>query len=126
MIKKPLLIDVSDMITQTEAGKLRGVSRTTIHNFVLRGQLPFVHIGDKILVSRRDVSKLKTVRQLRTDDEMIEDVLRVAKKLGRLPNSSEYKKRGSIHLSSVCRRFGGWSNVYQAARQKMNNAKPVG
>ena len=105
-MKKSTLIDISDMITQTEAGKLRGVSRTTIHNFVLRKQLSFVLVGDKIFVTRREVLNLNTIRKRKTDDEMIEDVLRVAKTLGRLPSSLEYKRLGSIHLSSVCRRFG--------------------
>ena len=114
------LVDVSDLITQTEAGQVCGVSHTTIHNFVNRGALDSVEIGGKMFVFRRQVQALKIdgkVRKVRTDAELLDDVLRVALELGRLPNSTEYKRRGRIHLSSVCSRFGGWASVIGAARK---------
>lgn len=112
-----VLMRLEDLITQTQAGKLRGVSRTTIHNYVLNGQLNSIKIGDKIFVSRKEISRLKIRYTVRTDEELLADVRRVAKKLKRLPNSAEYKKHGSIHLSSVCKRFGSWANVIEAIRR---------
>ena len=117
---KPTLIDISDLMTQTEAAKLKRVTTPTIHNFILRGQLQPIHIRDKTFVQRSEVLKLRMSWKYRTDAELIEDVLKVAKKLGRLPNSSEYKKRGSISVSCVCRRFGGWANAIAAARRVKN------
>ncbi len=104
-------VNIRNLITQTEAGKLRNVSRTTIHNYVLSGRLNSVKIGDKIFVYRGEVMKLKVRHVVRTDKEVLTDVRRVAKELGRTPNSSEYKRHGRIHLSSACRRFGNWANL---------------
>jgi len=114
------LVDVNDLITQTEAAEMCGVSRTTIHNFVNRGALDSVEIGGKMFVFRRQVQALKIdgkVRKVRTDAELLGDVLRVERELGRPPNSAEYKRHGRVHLSSVCRRFGDWAGVIEAARK---------
>ena len=115
----PTLVDVTDLITQTDAGKLRGVSRPAIYSLVQRGRLRSVEICGTVYVFRSEVERLKTNSKVRTDDELLREVLRVKKLVGHLPNSLEYKKHGRIHLSSLCRRFGGWPKVIEAARAKI-------
>lgn len=107
-------LNVEDLITQTEAGRLRGVSRTTIHNYVKSGHLTSLKIGDKIFVFRSEVKRLKVKHNVRTDEQLLNDVRRVARKLRRVPSSFDYKRHGKIHLSTVSKQLGGWSNVVAA------------
>lgn len=61
MAKKPLKatqqedIDVSDLMTQAEAAKARGVSRAAITDLVKRGRLRTVELFGKKLVYRSEV-----------------------------------------------------------------------
>ncbi len=48
-------IDPDDMITQTEAARIRGVSHEAIRNLVQRGRLKAHRIGGKVFVSRKEV-----------------------------------------------------------------------
>jgi hypothetical protein len=116
-------VDVSDLITQTTAARLRGVSRPAIHDLVLRGRLRSIEIDGTVFVYRSEVLAFKPPKReevkAMTDNEVLQDVLRVADLLGRLPSSYEQQKHGQIHLSTLCKRFGGWSNVHRAARRKM-------
>jgi len=104
-------VDADDLITQTEAGELRGVTRPAIHSLVVRGRLRSIKIGGTIYVFRSEVLRLKTNRTIRSDEEILRDVRRVARMLRHKPTSTEYKEHGKIHLSSVCKRFGNWSKV---------------
>ena len=47
--------DLSDLITQTEAAKLRGVSRAAIRALILRGRLQSVEMFGRNLVYRSEV-----------------------------------------------------------------------
>lgn len=104
-------LNADSLITQTEAARLRGVTRPAIHSLVTRGRLKSVRIGGTIYVFRPEVLRLKTNRAVRSDEEMLADVRRVARIVKHKPTSAEYKRYGRIHLSSVCRRFGGWGGV---------------
>jgi excisionase family DNA binding protein len=46
---------LSDLITQTEAARLRNVSRAAIHALVKRGRLSVVMVGGKAFVRRSEV-----------------------------------------------------------------------
>jgi hypothetical protein len=63
MPDRPAHIDISDLITQTEASKLRGTTRAAIHDLVERKRLGSVRIGDKTFVSRREVLAFTALRQ---------------------------------------------------------------
>jgi excisionase family DNA binding protein len=49
------LLDPEDLISQTEAAELRGVTRASINELVTRGRLRSVTIGGKVLLYRREV-----------------------------------------------------------------------
>jgi DNA binding domain, excisionase family len=49
--------DPSDWISQSEAARLRGVSRQAIALLVKRGRLPVLKIGGRALVRRKDVEE---------------------------------------------------------------------
>jgi excisionase family DNA binding protein len=51
MVKK----EVGDLITQAEAARLRGVSRTAIGKLIERGRLRSVAIAGRLLVYRSEV-----------------------------------------------------------------------
>ena len=53
--KTEKVTDVTNLITQTEAAKLRGVSRAAISDLVKRGRLQTVEIAGRALVYRSDV-----------------------------------------------------------------------
>lgn len=118
-----MLVDVSDLITQTVAARLRGVTPPAIRYLVQANRLRSVEICGTVYVFRSEVvafkpGKRERVRKM-SNDEVIEEVVRVAKEIGHLPSSFEYQKHGQIHLSTLCRRFGNWENVRTAARRKM-------
>ena len=48
-------LDESDMISQAEAARIRGVSHEAIRNLVERGRLKAYRIGGRVFVSRREV-----------------------------------------------------------------------
>lgn len=121
--QKTVLVDVRDLITQTVAARLRGVSRTAIHDLVRRGRLNSIKICGVTFVFRSEVLAFSTgsreqVRKM-SNNEVLEDVLCVARSICHLPSSFEYKQHGRIHLSTVCKRFGGWPKVAQAARKRL-------
>ena len=51
---------MSDLISQTEAARLRGVSRAAISDLVQRGRLRAVEIGGRRLVFRSDVESFES------------------------------------------------------------------
>ena len=55
-------IDMSDLITQSEAAELRGVSLSAIANLVRRGRLDKVERFGKTLVKRSQVQALDDLR----------------------------------------------------------------
>jgi hypothetical protein len=55
-------IDLTDLITQSEAAELRGVSLAAIANLVQRSRLTKYEQYDKSLVSRREVEALEDKR----------------------------------------------------------------
>lgn len=57
MVKKQEkeLTDASDLISQAEAARLRGVTRAAIQDLVRRGKIRSVEIGGRSLVYRSEV-----------------------------------------------------------------------
>ena len=55
-------VDMSDLITQSEAAELRGVSLSAIANLVKRGRLEKVERFGKTLVKRSQVQALDDMR----------------------------------------------------------------
>jgi hypothetical protein len=55
-------VDMSDLITQSEAAELRGVSLSAIANLVRRGRLDVVERFGKSLVKRSQVESLEDQR----------------------------------------------------------------
>jgi excisionase family DNA binding protein len=47
--------DLSDLITQAEAARIRGVSRTAIAGLIARGNLSVVEIGGQKFLKRSEV-----------------------------------------------------------------------
>ena len=48
-------MDISDLISQADAARLRGVDRSTIHALVEKGRFTVTEIGGKKFLSRREV-----------------------------------------------------------------------
>ncbi|OLE53294.1 MAG: hypothetical protein AUG51_13840 [Acidobacteria bacterium 13_1_20CM_3_53_8] len=116
-------VNVNDLITLSEARVIRGVSGTTIYNCIRRGRLSSVFIGNRLLTFRSEVVRLKLIKrqQVRfmTDLELLQDVLRVARRLRHLPTTVEQKKHGTISLITFYRRFGSWKRVKDLIHEKM-------
>lgn len=53
---------MEDLISQTEAARIRGVSRVAINNLIKRGRLRSVEIGGHIFVFRSEVEAFKDQR----------------------------------------------------------------
>lgn len=120
--KRKRLVDVSDLITVTEAGRLGRVSRDTMRRMIERRLLRIEKIDRYVFVYRSEVltvhiSNQAQVRKM-SDEELLEAVLVVARALGHVPTSAEYSKRGRIHLSTLRWRFGNWPKVHRAALRK--------
>lgn len=52
-------IDLDDLITQTEAAQIRGVSVQSISDLIRRGRLTTVTIGKRKFLMRSEVQKFK-------------------------------------------------------------------
>lgn len=52
-------VELDDLITQTEAAKLRGVSLQSINELVKRGKLKTITLGRRRFLSRKQVVKYK-------------------------------------------------------------------
>jgi excisionase family DNA binding protein len=48
-------MNISDLISQAEAARLRGVSRSSIHELVQKGRFKIYMIGGKPLLSKTEV-----------------------------------------------------------------------
>ena len=59
--KKPE-IDISDLVTLTEAPKMRGVSRQAIHSLVERGRLRSEKMFGRVLLYRSEVEAFERDR----------------------------------------------------------------
>lgn len=58
--KKQAVTDpVSDLISQTEAARLRGVTRAAIQDLVRRGRIRSVNVGGRALVYRSEIESYK-------------------------------------------------------------------
>jgi excisionase family DNA binding protein len=53
------ITDLSDLITQAEAAKLRGVSRAAIQGLIQRGRLRIVEVAGRPLVLKSEVLKFE-------------------------------------------------------------------
>jgi excisionase family DNA binding protein len=51
--------DLEDLITQAEAARIRGVTRTAIAGLIARGNLSVVEIGGQKFLRRAEVEKYK-------------------------------------------------------------------
>lgn len=58
------------------------------------------------------------------DAELISDLKKVAKQLGKSPTIDEYNERGSFHATTLTRRFGGWLKALKTANLK-NTRTPM-
>jgi excisionase family DNA binding protein len=53
--KQAVIDPVSDLISQTEAARLRGVTRAAIQDLVRRGRIRSVNVGGRALVYRSEI-----------------------------------------------------------------------
>jgi excisionase family DNA binding protein len=51
--------EVSDLISQAEAARLRGVTRAAIQDLVRRGRIRSVNVGGRALVYRTEIENYK-------------------------------------------------------------------
>jgi excisionase family DNA binding protein len=56
-------ISIDDLITQSDAARLRGVSRQAIHTLIQRGKLSTYVVAGHVLVSRTEVENFKEGRR---------------------------------------------------------------
>jgi hypothetical protein len=97
------------------------VSPDTIRRLIQRGLLRCETIAGHSFVYRNDVLNVEIsshakVRKMSNED-LLEDVLVVARDLGHVPTSAEYTKHGGLRLSILRVRFGNWPKVHAAARR---------
>jgi Homing endonuclease associated repeat len=118
----PSRVDITDLIKQTTAARLRGVSAPAIHSLVRRGRLRAVEIDGTTYVLRSEVLAFRPSRRqqvrLMSNEEILNDVRRVARLLGHWPDTAEQKAHGEINLTVLWRRFGSWAQVLSAAQRK--------
>jgi excisionase family DNA binding protein len=55
----PRNAEMSDLISQTQAAEVRGVSREAIHRLIKRGKLRTVEVGGRPLLYRNDVENFE-------------------------------------------------------------------
>ena len=55
MTKKTTAAELSEIISQSEAARLRGVSREAIRGLIDRGRLRSIKVGGRLCVYREDV-----------------------------------------------------------------------
>ena len=60
---KMKLDSTQDLISQSEAARLRNVSRASISELIKRGRLATIVIAGKVLVRRSDVLKFKELKR---------------------------------------------------------------
>jgi len=60
---KEIKLEVHNLIHYSEAAKILGVSRQTIHTWVKQGKLKLVAIADRRYLLREDVERLAKVRR---------------------------------------------------------------
>jgi excisionase family DNA binding protein len=53
---------INELLTQSEAGRLRGVSREAIADLIRRGRLRSVKFCGRALVYRRDIEELQRLK----------------------------------------------------------------
>jgi excisionase family DNA binding protein len=53
--KEAVIDPISDLISQTEAARLRGVTRAAIQDLVRRGRIRSVNVGGRTLVYRSEI-----------------------------------------------------------------------
>lgn len=58
-VKEGSTVDMEDLISQTEAARLREVTRSAIHRLVKRAKLTGYNVGGRVLVSRREVESFE-------------------------------------------------------------------
>jgi excisionase family DNA binding protein len=56
-------VPIDDLITQSDAARLRGVSRQAIHKLIHRGKLNTYVVADHVLVSKSEVENFKEGRR---------------------------------------------------------------
>lgn len=59
---KSKVIDLSDLVTVTEAAQLRGVSRSAIHELIQRGRLRSKKMFGRVLLSKSEVKSFEKVK----------------------------------------------------------------
>lgn len=52
-------VNMQDLVSQTEAAKLRGVTRSAIHRLIKRGKLRSIEIGGHVFLFRSEVENYK-------------------------------------------------------------------
>jgi hypothetical protein len=67
-----------------------------------------------------------TSSRLVSDEEIVNDIVAVARKTGRLPHMREYDKKGKFSKNMVARRFGSWRKAKELVAPQLNfQAQPV-
>jgi Homing endonuclease associated repeat len=113
------LIDPTDLISLLTAARLRDTSYPAVRELARHKRLRFVEIDGKRYLFRSEVLAFKPGRRqqvrLMSNEEVLNEVRRVAHKLGHWPNTVEYMEHGEINLIVLWHRFGKRAQVLKAA-----------
>jgi len=60
---KEIKLRVNNLLNYSEAAKILGVSRQTIHTWIKQGKLKLVAVADRRYLLREDVEKLAKIRK---------------------------------------------------------------
>ena len=67
--------------------------------------------------------EIKLMNRNTPDDDLIDDLKRVAKDLGKSPTIDEYNELGNFHSTTLSRRFGGWNKSLKLADLEMTRSR---
>ncbi|HEX8197582.1 MAG TPA: helix-turn-helix domain-containing protein [Pyrinomonadaceae bacterium] len=59
---KEKISDTSELITPSDAAKIRGVSRAAVSDLIKRGRLSSYEIGGRTFVNRKEVEEFESIK----------------------------------------------------------------
>lgn len=66
--------------------------------------------------------KVSTSKQVYSDDDLVDDVMAVASRVGKLPTQDQYEAFGRFSSSNLKKRFGSWSKAMTVAGHRLSGS----
>jgi hypothetical protein len=87
----------------------------------LKDRLRVSKWGDVLRVAGLNVKRMRrtSIARNMSNEEIFEDLIAVARKLGRFPHTSEYNKLGAVRYEAVYHRLGWWSHLKRQVEERL-------